>query len=120
MPAFSAVSPAIAIEDVTLSDIQIWPQGGGTAAQAAISPPEGEKDYPEPGRFGTMPAYGFFLRHIHGITLNNIQLHPLTPDARPAFVLQDVTKIRVRDTEDVPAAQKSASGVRAFAEGTPR
>ncbi len=98
--------PGYAIEDVTLSNIQIWPQGGGTAAQAAITPPEGEKDYPDPRRFGTMPAYGFFLRHIHGITLNNIQIHPLTPDARPAFVLQDVTKIRVRDTEDFPADQK--------------
>lgn len=98
--------PGYAIEDVTLSNIQIWPQGGGTAAQAAVNPPESEKGYPEPQQFGTMPAYGFFLRHIHGITLNNIQLHPLTPDARPAFVLQDVTKIRVRDTEDVPAAQK--------------
>ena len=96
--------PNHAIEDVTLSNIQIWYQGGGTAAQAA-NPPEAENDYPEPDRFGPMPAFGFFLRHVHGITLDNIQLHTLTPDARPAFVLQDVTKTRVRDTDNFPGGQ---------------
>ena len=99
--------PGHAIEDVTLSNIQIWYKGGGTAAQAAITPPEGEHDYPEPERFGPIPAYGFFLRHIHGITLENIQLHTLTQDERPAFVLLDVTNTRVRDTDGVPAVPKS-------------
>ena len=94
--------PNSPIEDVTLSNIQIWSQGGGTAAQAAVNPPEAEKDYPDPQRFGPMPAYGFFIRHVHGITLENIQLHTLTKDARPAFVLQDVTNMRVRDTDGVP------------------
>jgi polygalacturonase len=104
--------PNHAIEDVTLSNIQIWYQGGGTAAQAAANPPEEENDYPEPERFGPMPAYGFFLRHVHGITLDNIQLHTLSPDARPAFVLDDVTKVRVINTDDFPAVQKATANAR--------
>ncbi len=101
--------PNHAIEDVTLSNIQIWYQGGGTAAQAAANPPEAENDYPEPERFGPMPACGFFLRHVHGITLDNIQMHTLVKDARPAFVLQDVTNTRVRDTDDFPSVQKAGA-----------
>ena len=101
--------PGFPIEDVTLSNIQIWSQGGGTAAQAAVNPPEAEKDYPDPRRFGPMPAYGFFIRHVHGITLENIQLHTQMPDARPAFVLQDVTNTRVRDTDHFPESPKAGA-----------
>ena len=82
--------PGHPIQDVTLSNIQIWCQGGGTKAQAAIVPPEMETGYPEPYRLGLMPAYGFFLRHVQGITLDNVQLHFLSEDQRPAFALSDV------------------------------
>ena len=83
--------PGHAIEDVSLSNIQIWFKGGGTAEQAAIVPPERENDYPEPDRLGITPSYGFYLRHIKGITLDNVQLHTLTADARPPIALDDVT-----------------------------
>ena len=82
--------PGHPIEDVTLSDIQFWSQGGGTKAQAAIEPPEDEAGYPEPANLGPMPAVGFFLRHVRGITLDNIQVRSLTADQRPAFALEDV------------------------------
>ena len=79
------------IEDVSLSNIQIWFKGGGTAEQAAIVPPERENDYPEPERLGTTPSYGFYLRHVKNITLDNIKLHTLSNDARPPFALDDVS-----------------------------
>ena len=78
------------IEDVAMSDIRLWFRGGGTPAQAARVPPEDEKGYPEPGSLGVMPAYGFFLRHVRGISLDHVQVHSLTDDRRPAFVLNDV------------------------------
>src|SRR5262249_22481228 len=40
--------PSSAIEDVRLSNIRIYYQGGGTKQQAALNPPENERDYPEP------------------------------------------------------------------------
>ncbi len=84
--------PGHPIEDISLSNIQIWFQGGGTAEQAAIEPPDRANTYPEPSSFGAMPAYGFYLRHIKGLTLDNIQLHTLTPDARPPIALSDVSE----------------------------
>lgn len=82
--------PGHPIEDVRLSNIRIYYQGGGTKAQAALVPPEKEKDYPEPVMFGEMPAYGFFIRHVKGIEMDNVEVSYMKPEARPAFVLNDV------------------------------
>jgi polygalacturonase len=83
--------PGHNIEDVTLSNIRIFYQGGGTLAQAALSPPEKEANYPEPSMFGDIPAYGFFIRHAKGIELSNVEVSYLNEDQRPAFVLNDVS-----------------------------
>ena len=40
--------------------------------------------------FGVLPAYGFFIRHVNGITLEDIDLHFLKDDFRPPFVLNEV------------------------------
>ena len=104
-PLFSSIISGIpdhAVEDVTLSNIQIWSAGGGTQEQAALTPPERAADYPEPSMFGPTPACGFYVRHVRGITMNNIQVHSITKDARPAFVLSDVSDTRVRDTDGLP------------------
>ena len=78
------------VQDVTLSDIHLWYDGGGTKEQAAITPPEDAAAYPEPDTLGVMPAYGFFVRHVQGLTLRDVQTRTLTPDQRPPFVLTDV------------------------------
>jgi polygalacturonase len=78
------------IEDVVLKDIRIWTHGGGTEKQAATQPAEKENTYPEPGMFGDMPACGFYIRHVKGIELNNVQVTPMKPDRRPPLVLNDV------------------------------
>jgi hypothetical protein len=75
---------------VKLSNIRIFYQGGGTAEQAALAPPEREKNYPEPSMFGDIPAYGFFVRHVRGLELNNVEVSYLKEDQRPAFFLEDV------------------------------
>jgi hypothetical protein len=82
--------PGHDIEDVKLNNIRIYYQGGGTKEQAAINPPEEEKEYPEPYRHGDMPSYGFFIRHAKGIEFNNVEVSYLKEDLRPAFVLEDV------------------------------
>lgn len=82
--------PGHNIEDVKLSNIRIFNQGGGTLAQAALSPPENEANYPEPSMFGEIPAYGFFIRHVKGIELNNVGVDYAKEELRPAFVLNDV------------------------------
>ena len=37
-----------------------------------------------------MPAYGFYIRHVKGIQMRNVELRTLKDDARPAFVLDNV------------------------------
>jgi len=78
------------IEDVTLSNIFMDFQGGGTAKQAAREMPELETDYPEPGRHGDTPAWAMFARHAKNVTLSHVEFRTAKADARPAIVLDDV------------------------------
>lgn len=86
------------IEDVRLSNIRIHYKGGGTLEDANREPPESEKNYPEPSMFGVLPAYGFFIRHAHGITFDNVEVSYEKPEARPAFWLDDVRGIEFNRT----------------------
>jgi hypothetical protein len=109
-PRYSSIISGIPghdIEDVTLSHIRIVSQGGGTQEDAAIAPPERENAYPEPSMFGKMPAYGFFIRHAKGLTLDNVEVGFLKDDLRPAFMLNDVKGaefryLKAQHAADVP------------------
>jgi len=99
--------PGHDIQDVKLHDIRIYYQGGGTKEQAAISPPEKENGYPDPRMFGPIPSYGFFIRHVKGIEMNNVEISYINEDQRPAFVLNDVrgaefTNLKAQHATDVP------------------
>jgi hypothetical protein len=108
--------PGHDIEDVRLSGIRLVYRGGLTLDQVAKQPPdlvntfffrasggvpprepydtpEREKEYPEPSRFGMLPAYGFFIRHAKGVELHDINVNFLKEDRRPAFVLDSVEGI---------------------------
>lgn len=109
-PQYGSVISGIAghaIEDVRLSNIRIYYRGGGTQEQAALRPAENEKAYPEPSMFGPMPAYGFFIRHVDGIEMNNVRVGYMSEDRRPAFVLDNVknagfNNVRAQHETDVP------------------
>ena len=82
--------PGHRVEDVRLSNIVIEHKGGGTREQASIHVPEKEAEYPDPDMFGSMPAHGFFVRHVQGIEMEGIKIIAGKPDERPTFVLEDV------------------------------
>jgi polygalacturonase len=84
--------PGSPIEDVKFSNIYIETAGGGTEADAQVVPPELENAYPDPGRFGVIPAAGFFLRHVRNVEMSHVEIAPSTPEARPAFYLKDVNR----------------------------
>jgi hypothetical protein len=84
--------PGHEIEDVKLSTILVQHQGAGSQNDAVLQLPEKEKDYPEPSMFGTTPAHGFFIRHTKGIEINDVEIQCAKEDARPAFVLDDVSR----------------------------
>jgi polygalacturonase len=109
-PRFASIIaglPGHDIEDVRLSNIRIFYQGGGTREQAAVEPPERETNYPEPSMFGPIPAYGLYIRHAKGIEISNVEVSYLNEDQRPAFMLEDVKgvdffHVKAQKTEGVP------------------
>ena len=99
--------PGHSIEDVQLSNIRIYSKGGGTKEQAAREPPEKEDTYPEPTMFGELPAYGFFIRHVKGLAMRDVEVSYLKEDVRPPFWLNDVIgvdfqHIKAQRSEGVP------------------
>jgi len=82
--------PGHRIESVKLSNIIVLHEGGGTTEQAAAQVAEQEDVYPDPGRFGTVPAQGFFIRHVKDIELDGVQIIAAKPDVRPVMVLDEV------------------------------
>jgi polygalacturonase len=84
--------PEFPIEDIKISNLYMQHKGGGSVEQANLVPPEQIDKYPDPGMFGPMPAQGFFLRHIRNLEMSHVEIAPMTPDARPAFVLTDVDR----------------------------
>jgi hypothetical protein len=112
--------PGHDIEDVFLHDINIYYKGGGTKEQSEREVAGLEKEYPEPGRFGILPSYGFFIRNVNGIQLQNINLHLLSGDQRPAFLLDNVKNadfrfVSVPKQSNVPGIYiKNAENVNLF------
>ena len=96
--------PGFRVEDVSLSHILIEYQGGGTKEQAAREVPEEEKGYPEPGRFGIIPSWGLFARHVKGLSLDHVELRTLKEDLRPAMMLDDVLGADFDHVKARPAA----------------
>jgi polygalacturonase len=91
--------PGHPVENVHISNVQIVQRGGGTAKDAALQPPEKPANYPEPAMFGTMPAYGFYIRHARGVELDNVQATTEREDMRPAFVLDDVIGVNFQNVK---------------------
>jgi hypothetical protein len=86
-----------------LNNIRIYyRQIDSPAAKIQTVVPEYEKTYPEPQKFGVLPAYGFFIRHARNIELNNVQISYLGNETRPAFVLDDVKGIELRNVKAQP------------------
>jgi polygalacturonase len=94
--------PGHPIEDVVLSNIQLHFRGGGTAEQAARIVPELERAYPDPDVFGVMPSWGLFARHVRGLKVHDVEMRVLSPDARPAVFLEDVSGLHARHAAPLP------------------
>jgi polygalacturonase len=101
--------PGHYIEDLKLSNILILHEGGGTKEYAASQPAELETDYPDPNRFGPMPAHGFYIRHVKGIELHDVEVKYVKEDLRPGFVLDDV-----HGAEFIHVKSDQAAGIPGF------
>ena len=57
--------------------------------------PELERSYPDPQMFGPTPAQGFFLRHVEGLRMVDVQVRAGKPDPRPLLVFDDVQHAQI-------------------------
>jgi hypothetical protein len=105
MPASIAGLPDRPIENIVLRNIRIVYGGGGRREVAEIPPdrlssvPQRRESYPEFSMFGELPAWALYLRHIHGIRLENVRLLLALPDYRPALVADDVMGLAIKGAE---------------------
>lgn len=86
-------APGYLIEDVTIENVKITVKGGFpqvTSEDSVRVIPENGGKYPENRMFGTLPAYGLYVRHVRGLQLKNIAVEITQEDGRPAFVFDDV------------------------------
>jgi len=83
--------PGNDIEDVNFNNIRIYYRPiDSPAAKIQTIVPEFEKTYPEPQKFGVLPAYGFFIRHAKNISLNNVEISFMGKETRTAIMMDDV------------------------------
>jgi len=87
--------PGHPIENVTLENISLGFDGGGTLEDTKREIPERETSYPESTMFGTLPAYGFYCRHAKGLTFRNLKLETEQADLRHAMVFDDVQQVAI-------------------------
>ena len=86
--------PGNDIEGIQLNNINIqYRQMDSVTTKIPVAVPENEKDYPEPAKMGIMPVYGFFIRHVNGIAMNNVQVSYLGNETRSAIMLEDVKNV---------------------------
>jgi polygalacturonase len=94
--------PGHAVENVTLENIEILYPGKGNNGLANMplsrldEVPEKEAAYPEFSMFGELPAWGFYVRHMDGLTMKNIKLSIEAPDYRPAMIFDNVRNLDMK------------------------
>ena len=82
--------PGSFVENVSFSGMHLTFPGGGSLEDGQRSVPELRDHYPEYHMFGTLPAYGLYLRHVKGLTFEDVTVDVAAPDLRPAVVGEDV------------------------------
>ncbi|HQW25569.1 MAG TPA: glycosyl hydrolase family 28 protein, partial [Saprospiraceae bacterium] len=94
--------PGHPVENLTLENIEIIYPGRGNNGLANMpvsrltEVPEREALYPEFSMFGELPSWGFYVRHVEGLTMNNIKISIAAPDYRPAMIFDDVNLLQLK------------------------
>lgn len=81
------------------NNIHIYYKGNGTKEVATVKVPEYKKNYLEPDKFKTIPAYGFFIRKIKNLEMHDVTISFLNNDYRPTFILREVNNAVFRSIE---------------------
>jgi polygalacturonase len=111
-PASITGIPEKDVENVFLENITVIYPGRGNNGLADLplnrlnDVPENESEYPEFHMFGELPSWGFYVRHVDGITMKNICLIAKLPDYRPSIVMEDVKNLNLEKIQIVENKRK--------------
>lgn len=97
--------PGHLVSEISLKNVRITVRGGGGPDLVDQPVPEREKTYPDAYMFGDLPAYGLYCRHVSDLKVDGIELGVDQPDARPALVLDDASRVAVRGLRAPPPAE---------------
>ena len=90
--------PGHYLENISLSNIQLLSKGNITVNDFREKVAEDEKGYPQPTAWGNLPAFGLFLRHVRGITLDGLIMGVEEPDVRCPVWVDDVEQLSIKQT----------------------
>lgn len=100
-PCIVSGLPGHPIEHLTLRRITYETTGGGTFRVADVpldklaSIPEHATAYPEYAMHGELPAFGWFIRHAAGLTMDDAKIECRRTDSRAAIVCDDASNLDV-------------------------
>lgn len=84
--------PGHLVRRVSIENVNISMKGGHDRT-VGLDVPELPDGYPEAWMFGILPAYGFYARHVEGLTLRNVRVRWEEADARPGMLFDDVREL---------------------------
>jgi polygalacturonase len=88
--------PENTVKNISLSNIQLFTTGGIKSGDFKENVKEDEQGYPQPSGWGNLPAYGLYIRHAEGISINGLSLGIREPDSRVPIMAEDVTDLQIR------------------------
>ncbi len=94
--------PGFPVRRIRLGNLSFQLEGGiQDEAKIMSEVPENSTAYPEVNMFTkktdlVLPAYGFFLRHVEGIRMEEVDLRMDAEDIRPALWQEDVEGLRTQ------------------------
>ena len=115
--------PGHRVANISLKNITITTAGGGRREVADVplenlaAVPEQEDKYPEFSMFGELPAWAFYVRHVEGITFENVSIHATAKDFRSAFVFDDASNVRHNRVQMGPAGDNPVIVLRGVGDG---
>lgn len=92
------------VEHMTLENVRLWFEGGGTREDARRVAPEVPDKYPEFSMFGVLPAYGFYCRHARKLTFHNVEVYAPKDEERLPLVTEDVEDLTVGGSSNLGGA----------------
>lgn len=95
------------VQEVNLEDIRLQ-FTGGVEKEVTSNVEELADQYPEATMWGTLPSYGFFVRHVEGLRMSGLGMGYQREDIRPAMIFSDVVDARIDNSDIVISARARA------------